>query len=125
MAVLVNSAGMSLKELSKERGLAHSTTSGIVDRLAKQGPVERVTDEADLRPSKVVVSSGVRKYLRETLPALELHPLAEALRAATRPERQAILRGVRALRRVLERRARKPAAGADACGGADGYSPLE
>jgi DNA-binding MarR family transcriptional regulator len=104
MRALVNSDGMSLKDLSKELGLAHSTVSGIVDRLEKQGMVKRQADEADLRLSKIVVSEQVREYLRDTWPSLEMYPLAEALRTATQSERQEILQGVRALRRVLERR---------------------
>jgi DNA-binding MarR family transcriptional regulator len=104
MHVLVKANGLSLKDLSKELGLAHSTVSGIVDRLQKQGLVERQADEADLRLSKLVVTQQVRKFLRDTLPSLEMHPLAEALSTATQTERQAIVQGVRALRRVLERR---------------------
>ena len=107
MRALVASDGMSLKNLSKELGLAHSTVSGIVDRLEEQGLVKRQPDEADLRISKVVVSGQVREYLRDTLPSLEMHPLAEALRAATPSERQKILQGVRILRRLLERRREK------------------
>jgi len=103
MQVLVESDGLSLKDLSKELGLAHSTVSGIVDRLEKQGLVKRQTDEADRRLVKLVVTDQVRKFLRETWPALEMHPLAEALRAATPAERQQVVQGVRTLRRLLER----------------------
>lgn len=105
MAALVKSAGMSLKELSKELGLAHSTVSGIVDRLQKRGLLERKTDETDLRVTKIVPTRPVRQFVHETLPQLEMHPLTEALEGATDTERQSIVRGVRALRRVLERRA--------------------
>ena len=103
MQVLVESDGISLKDLSRELGLAHSTVSGIVDRLEKQGLVTRQTDEADRRLAKLVVTDQVRKFLRETWPALEMHPLVEALRAATPAEREQVLRGVRTLRRLLER----------------------
>lgn len=103
MQVLVESDGLSLKDLSKELGLAHSTVSGIIDRLEKQGLVKRQTDEADRRLAKLVVTEQVRKFLRETWPALEMHPLAEALRAATLAEREQVLQGVRTLRRLLER----------------------
>jgi DNA-binding MarR family transcriptional regulator len=102
MRVLVESDGLSLKDLSKELGLAHSTVSGIVDRLEKQGLVKRQTDEADRRLAKLVVTDQVRKFLRETWPALEMHPLTEALRAATPAEREQVLQGVRTLRRLLE-----------------------
>jgi DNA-binding MarR family transcriptional regulator len=108
MRVLVQSGGISLKALSKELGLAHSTVSGIVDRLEKQGFVKRQSDEADLRFRKIVVTDLVRDFLRETWPSLEMNPLAEALRSATPAERQQILDGVRALRRILDRRNQPP-----------------
>jgi hypothetical protein len=45
MQALVRSDGMSLRDLSRGMGLAHSTVAGIVDRMVKKGLVER-------RPSK-------------------------------------------------------------------------
>ena len=110
MAVLVKSGGRSLKDLSKELGLAHSTVSGIVDRLQKQGLVNRQVNEADRRLSKIEASEQVTEFMRDTWPALEMHPLAEALRAATPSERQQVLDGVRILRGLLERRNQKPLA---------------
>jgi len=104
MRVLIESGGLSLKNLSRELGLAHSTVSGIVDRLEKQGLVKRENDEADRRLSKVVVSGAVREHWRDAWPLLKTHPLAEALGAGTPAERQEILQGVRTLRRLLEGR---------------------
>jgi len=104
MRVLVASDGLSLKDLSRELGLAHSTVSGIVDRLEKRGLVKRQANETDLRLTRIVVTDQVRDYVRDTLPALEVHPLAVALRAATSAEREEVLQGVRVLRRLLERR---------------------
>ena len=108
MHILVRFNGMSLKALSKELGLAHSTVSGIIDRLEKQGLAKRQPDEADLRFTKVVVTDVVRDYLRDTWPTLEMHPLADALHSATPAERQQILEGMGALRRILERRNQTP-----------------
>ena len=104
MRVLLKSNGLSLKDLSKELGLAHSTVSGIVDRLRKQGLVKRQVDEADRRLIKIEASDQVREFLRDTWPSLEMHPLAEAIRAGTPSERQQVLHGVRILRSLLERR---------------------
>jgi DNA-binding MarR family transcriptional regulator len=101
MQAVVRSGGLSLKEASRKVGLAHSTVSGIVDRLEKQGLVERQTDKKDHRVNLVVASKMVRDYVRDSLPALVVHPLVEALRRAKPGERKAILAGVRALRRVL------------------------
>jgi DNA-binding MarR family transcriptional regulator len=102
MRALVQHEGMSLRNLSKELGLAHSIVSGIVDRLEKQGLVSRRADEADLRISKIVVSTEVRDYLRNRWPSLEMHPLAKALRAASPAEREEVAQGLRTLRRLLE-----------------------
>jgi DNA-binding MarR family transcriptional regulator len=103
MSLLVGADGLSLKDLSREMGLAHSTVSGIVDRLEKQGLVERRADPADGRVSRIVPTEAVRSYVRDTLPSLGVHPLADALRRASPVERQQIAEGVRALRRILER----------------------
>jgi DNA-binding MarR family transcriptional regulator len=104
MAALVKADGLSLKELSRDLGLAHSTVSGIVDRLEKRGMVERKTDDADRRVSRIVPTRQVRQFVRETMPELERHPLAEALEEATAAERQAVAQGMGTLRRLLERR---------------------
>jgi DNA-binding MarR family transcriptional regulator len=103
MSVLVKSQGMSLKELSKELGLAHSTVSGIIDRLVTRGLVERRADERDGRFARLVVSEQVRHFLREKWPRLERRPLEQALTVATTEERRAIAEGVHVLRSVLER----------------------
>jgi hypothetical protein len=42
----------------------------------------------------------VRDYLRDTLPALTIHPLVEALRQAKPAERTAIIEGLETLRRI-------------------------
>src|SRR5271156_2578122 len=49
MQVLVQSEGLSLKQLSARVSLAHSTVSGIVDRLEARGMVVRRRDDADGR----------------------------------------------------------------------------
>ena len=103
MHVVVQSDGVSLKDLSKQVGLAHSTVSGIVDRLKKQGLVERKTDADDGRISVITASKLVRDFLRDTLPGLTIHPLIEALRRAKPADRDKILDGLRTLRRIVEK----------------------
>src|SRR5262249_21999795 len=102
MHALAESPGMSLKELSAHLGLAHSTVSGIIDRLEEQGLVERQTNETDKRSTRIVVTEQVRAFLRDTLPGLSLHPLMEALRRADAMQRRAIVKGLKTLRQVLE-----------------------
>src|SRR6185312_16627789 len=49
MQAVVHSEGRSLKELSAQVGLAHSTVSGIVDRLEKRGMLKRNANPTDRR----------------------------------------------------------------------------
>jgi DNA-binding MarR family transcriptional regulator len=102
MHALVQSDGMSLKELSAHLGLAHSTVSGIVDRLQERGLVERRTGETDRRVTRIGVTRQVREFVRDTIPALLIHPLEEALARATAAQRGAIVEGLRTLRELLE-----------------------
>jgi DNA-binding MarR family transcriptional regulator len=102
MEAVVTTGGLSVKEASRQVGLAHSTVSGIVDRLARQGLVERQKDKKDHRVNLIVASKVVRDYVRDRLPTLVVHPLVEALQRAKPAERRAIVEGLRALRRALE-----------------------
>jgi DNA-binding MarR family transcriptional regulator len=101
MAILVRSDGLSLKELSKQAGLAHSTVSGIVDRLEKRGMVARQPDETDGRFTRIQVTDVVRDFVRDKLPGLAIQPLLEALERASTAQRKKIAGGLRALRAVL------------------------
>ncbi|HEU0176041.1 MAG TPA: MarR family transcriptional regulator [Blastocatellia bacterium] len=102
MHALVQSDGMSLKELSGRLGLSHSTVSGIVDRLENRGLVERRTDEKDKRLTRILVSQKVRDYIRDVMPKLSIHPLVEAIGRASQAERRAIVKGLKTLRKILE-----------------------
>src|SRR5271169_813566 len=102
MQAVVQSNGMSLKDVSRRVGLAHSTVSGIVDRLAQKGLVERQLDKKDRRFSLIVPSKPVREYVRKKLPALTMHPLLKALQQIKPAERAAILSGLGMLRRAVE-----------------------
>jgi len=102
MQALFHSDGLSLKELSRRVGLAHSTVSGIVDRLEKRGLAERRPHQSDRRATTIAVSKAVREYMRDTFPAIVLSPVLAALRRARPAERAAIVEGLRTLRRVVE-----------------------
>jgi DNA-binding MarR family transcriptional regulator len=102
MQALFHADGLSLKELSRCVGLAHSTVSGIVDRLEKRGLAQRRPDPADGRASMIAVTEVVRKYMRDAVPSIALDPVKAALRCAKPAERVAILEGLRTLRRVVE-----------------------
>jgi DNA-binding MarR family transcriptional regulator len=103
MSVLVRSKGLSLKELSKAVSLAHSTVSGIVDRLVKQGLIERQTHPSDRRITLLTASDVVQKFIKTRMPELALHPLLEALRLGSPAELQSITKGLDTLARLLSR----------------------
>ena len=103
MAALVRTQGLSLKQLSEAVSLAHSTVSGIADRLEKQGLIQRQTHPTDRRITLLVASPPVREFMETRMPELALHPLLEALRHASPTERRSITRGLNTLAKLLSR----------------------
>ncbi|HXZ33985.1 MAG TPA: MarR family transcriptional regulator [Terriglobales bacterium] len=99
--VLVQSDGRSIKEITAHVGLAHSTVSGIVDRLQKRGFVQRQTDPHDRRHTRITVSTAIRDFMNKEYPVLAARPLFDALRKAAPEERESIVRGVTMLRKLL------------------------
>jgi DNA-binding MarR family transcriptional regulator len=102
IASLVSRGPMTLTELSRAWGMSHSTASGIVDRLASRGLLQRTPDATDRRRRRIVVTDKVTRYVRE----LEAGPagrLATALAAATTEQRRSITSGLQLLRELLDR----------------------
>jgi DNA-binding MarR family transcriptional regulator len=89
-------------ELFRRVYIAHSTVSGIVDRLEKQGMLARKPDPADGRANCIHPTQPVANFIRERLPALSQGPLRKALAAASSAERAVISEAVRRLRELLE-----------------------
>lgn len=104
MQVVVRQDGVSLKDLSRAVSLAHSTVSGIVDRLEKRGLIQRRTDAADGRISRIYPTAVVRDFVRDALPVLTRRPLETALERASAAERTELARAVKRLRELLEER---------------------
>ena len=100
--VLLHSDRLTLNELSQAVGLAHSTVSGIVDRLEDRKIVKRLSHESDGRFTRIAIAEQVRAYVRDTLPGATLHPMVKALRSARPEERASVLTGLRTLRRLLQ-----------------------
>ncbi|HEX4756413.1 MAG TPA: helix-turn-helix domain-containing protein [Terracidiphilus sp.] len=101
MHEVVHHHGISLKDLSRRVSLAHSTVSGIVDRLEKRGLIERRPDQRDGRVSSIFPSAPVTQFVSEQIPALTRGPLQQALKRATGAERDLIERALRRLRELL------------------------
>jgi DNA-binding MarR family transcriptional regulator len=108
MQALVQSEGLSLKQLSAQVSLAHSTVSGIVDRLQARGMVVRSRDEADGRATVIAPSGPVRDFLANRMPELAISPLTQALRGASNSEQATVLRGLRKLRALIEQSRSRP-----------------
>ena len=102
MQALFKSDGRSLKELTAQVGLAHSTVSGIVDRLEKRGLIERKPNLNDRRHTRIIVSGEVREFMEKRYPVIAAHPLFDVLRAAEATERKTIVTGIKTLRRLLD-----------------------
>jgi len=102
MQALVQSEGLSLKQLSAQVSLAHSTVSGIVDRLQARGFVVRCRDEADGRATVIAPSAEVRDFMSNRMPELAISPLTKALRGASKSDQATVLRGLRKLRALIE-----------------------
>ncbi|HEX3373552.1 MAG TPA: MarR family transcriptional regulator [Edaphobacter sp.] len=109
MSVLVPTQGLSLKQLSQAVSLAHSTVSGIVDRLVKQGLIERQPHSTDRRITLLTASEPVRKFMKTRMPELALHPLLQALRLGSPAELQAITKGLDTLAQLFSRTTTTPA----------------
>ena len=101
MRAVVRSPGINLKDLSREVSLAHSTVSGIVDRLSKRGMIERRADSSDGRVSCIYPAAIVAEFVRERIPLLSRGPLQSALQRATQEERKAIGSALSRLRELL------------------------
>ena len=101
MRMVVRHHGISLKDLSREVALAHSTVSGIVDRLEKRGMIERRADADDGRISRVYPTAVVTEFVRERLPVLTRGPLESALERASVPDREQIAAALSRLRELL------------------------
>jgi MarR family transcriptional regulator, organic hydroperoxide resistance regulator len=102
MQVIFQSQGMTLKDLCRRVGLAHSTTSGIVDRLAARGLLERKVSTTDRRFTVIDATPVVREFMAKQAPRLLAKPLAAALKRTSPAERDLILRGLETLRKALE-----------------------
>lgn len=103
MSAVVRAGGITLKDLSKTVGLAHSTVSVMVDRLAKRGMVEKRPDAEDGRFIRIWPTAAVSEFVRAEIPALKRKPLEVALAGFSSNERSQLEVLLMRLRALLER----------------------
>ena len=102
MQAVVHNEGVTLKDLAKKVHLAHSTVSGIVDRLSDRGMVARRDDPKDARVVRIYPTDEVRNFVINVLPMITRGPLEDALRRATHDERSSITASIQRLRELLD-----------------------
>lgn len=104
ITMLFDRGPLSLKDLSRELGLSHSTVSGIVDRLERRGLLHREVDERDRRLTRISITPDVKGYVDQGLLEAQLGRLLPALRSATPEERRRIKEGLTLLHSLIEGR---------------------
>lgn len=102
ITVLFDRGPLSLKDLSQELGLSHSTVSGIVDRLEQKGLLQREVDERDRRLTRISITDAVAGYVKEGLQEAQLGRLLPALRSATPEQRRKIREGLALLHSLIK-----------------------
>jgi DNA-binding MarR family transcriptional regulator len=102
MLVVVRNPGISIKALSREMSLAHSTVSGIAERLERRGLIECRLDSEDRRIVRIHPSEEVAAFIRSRISLLQQGPLEGALRKASAVERAEIGRALKRLDELLE-----------------------
>ena len=102
MGILSHDGEMKISDLSEKLGLSNSTVSGIIDRLEKQGLVERTRSLEDRRVVYVNVSTEFRKNSKENFCKIE-KTFEDIMTKATTEEVEVILKGLDTLEQILDR----------------------
>lgn len=103
MALLAKYGDLNVKELSQKVGLAHSTISGIVDRLERKGMVMRFQDPRDRRVTKVRFTGLAENHFKNILPRQVFSPIVDAFNKAATGDQVKILEGLKSLRQLLDK----------------------
>jgi len=100
MAILSKEKTMKITDLSTKLRLSNSTVSGIIDRLEKQGMVERNRSEEDRRVVHVSVCSDFKDLHQNLHKRLEEN-IGNVLNKGTQEELEKIYIGLDALKTLL------------------------
>lgn len=102
MHILAHHGEMKISALSEKLGLSNSTVSGILDRLEKQGLVERTRSKEDRRVVYVNASAEFGRNAQEHHQEIE-RKFAAMMHKATPEELDTILQGLDTLKKVMDR----------------------
>jgi DNA-binding MarR family transcriptional regulator len=102
MNVLDKNGEMKVGDLSKFLGLSNSTVSGIIDKLEKQGYLERRRSTEDRRVVWVKTTQKFKDSLKQHFKEAEKQ-FEGVLSKATEEELDKIIEGFETLKKVLEK----------------------
>ncbi|MHB8126687.1 MAG: MarR family winged helix-turn-helix transcriptional regulator [Desulfitobacteriaceae bacterium] len=100
IGILSKEKTLKITELSSKLSLSNSTVSGIVDRLEKQGMVERKRSEQDKRVVYVSISSNFTERHQNFHKRLEEN-IENTMSKGTPEELAKIFEGLDALKKIL------------------------
>lgn len=106
MGILSHDGEMKISDLSEKIGLSNSTVSGIIDRLEKQGLVERTRSLNDRRVVYVNVSTDFQKNCKKDFCKIE-KTFEDAINKATPEEIELILKGLDTLEQLMDKQSNK------------------
>lgn len=101
MGTLAHFGEMKVSELSEKLNLSNSTVSGILDRLEKQGLVERIRCKDDRRVVLIRLAPEFKKITEDKLKDVEKNIELKMSKASTE-EQDRILEGLEALKKLLD-----------------------
>lgn len=93
---------MKISDLSEKLGLSNSTVSGIIDRLQKQGLVERIRSIEDRRVIYVSVTPKFSDIAQKSFKEVE-ESFEAMISSASQQELDTILKGLSTLEEIIER----------------------
>ena len=90
-----------ISELASELQLGHSTVSGIIDRLQTRGIVQRLTDPADRRYTRVALTEELSRKVPSLIASGPGSRILTGLASASPSERKTMRDGLKLLQRYL------------------------
>lgn len=102
IGILAHLGEMKISDLSEKMGLSNSTVSGIVDRLEKQGIVERVRSKEDRRVVQVNVTSEFKADARSRFEIIERR-LETVMKEATEEDMKKVFEGLEILKKLIDK----------------------
>ncbi|WP_040213014.1 MarR family winged helix-turn-helix transcriptional regulator [Clostridium polynesiense] len=102
LKILYSHKKLKISELSQKMNLANSTVSGIVDRLEKQGLLERVRSSEDKRIVYLILSPKTEE-IKDDIHNTVNDYLASLVSKGSEEEINSVIKGLKTLKVLLHR----------------------